>query len=190
MKQPTLSAKREKDEWLHIQSISYNLTEDKRFLFLLTCWQIPFIIHTMHSSVRKMTKDAIQTGTERENEKQEGGEPRAQREAKHIAVFLLGNSLVHTQLFGASQQVLLIWQDVVQDKQLGGDRVALPSCSTTIRLLKRSPANVDITVTNLFPNYEDQSEQNYGLWKCNYASNKTNNNPSNALHWCFVRVQI
>lgn len=144
MKQPTFSAKREKDEWLHIQSISYNLTEDKRFLFLLTCWQIPFIIHTMHSSVRKMTKDAIQTGTERENEKQEGGEPRAQREAKHIAVFLLGNSLIHTQLFGASQQVLLIRQDVVQDKQLGGDRVALPSCSTTIRLLKRSPANVDM----------------------------------------------
>lgn len=116
----------------------------------------------MHSSVRKMTKDAIQTGAERENEKQEGGEPRAQREAKHSAVFLLG--LIHTQLFGASQQVLLIRQDVVQDKQLGGDRVALPSCSTTIRLLKRSPANVDmdITVTNLFPNY-DQSEQNYGL---------------------------
>lgn len=62
----------------------------------------------------------------------------------NIAVFLLGNSLIHTQLFGASQQVLLIRQDVVQDKQLGGDRVALPSCSTTIRLLKRSPANVDM----------------------------------------------
>lgn len=35
-----------------------------------------------------MTKDAIQTGTERENEKQEGGEPRAQREAKHRSVFV------------------------------------------------------------------------------------------------------
>lgn len=59
--------------------------------------------------------DAIQTGAGREKKKQRGGEPTAQREAKHSAALLLGNScgLVHTQLFGARQQVLLIRQDVI-----------------------------------------------------------------------------
>lgn len=43
--------------------------------------------------------------------------------------------LVHTQLFGARQQVLLIRQDVVEDEELGGDGVALSSSSTALPLL-------------------------------------------------------
>lgn len=46
--------------------------------------------------------------------------------------------LVHTQLFGARQKVLLIRQDVVEDKELGGDGVALSSSSTTFPLLTNS----------------------------------------------------
>ena len=46
-----------------------------------------------------------------------------------------GYCLVHTQLFGARQQVLLIRQDVVEDKELGGDGVALSSASTALPLL-------------------------------------------------------
>lgn len=42
---------------------------------------------------------------------------------------------VHTQLFGARQQVLLIRQDVVEDKELGGDGVALSTSPATIPLL-------------------------------------------------------
>lgn len=38
--------------------------------------------------------------------------------------------LVRTQLFGARQQVLLIREDVVEDKELGGDGVALSSSSS------------------------------------------------------------
>lgn len=49
-----------------------------------------------------------------------------------------GYCLVHTQLFGARQQVLLIRQDVVEDKELGGDGVALPSSSTALPLLTNS----------------------------------------------------
>lgn len=37
---------------------------------------------------------------------------------------------VRTQLFSASQQVLLIRKDVVEDKELGGDGVALSSSSS------------------------------------------------------------
>lgn len=44
--------------------------------------------------------------------------------------------IVYTQLFGASQQVLLIRQDVVEDKELGGDGVALSSSKTNLPLLK------------------------------------------------------
>lgn len=49
----------------------------------------------------------------------------------------IGNyySLVHTKLFGASQQVLLIRKDVVEDKELGCDGVALSSPSTALPLL-------------------------------------------------------
>lgn len=46
--------------------------------------------------------------------------------------------LAHTQLFSARQQVLLIRQDVVQDKELGGDGVALSSSSTALPLLTNS----------------------------------------------------
>lgn len=48
-----------------------------------------------------------------------------------------GCGLIHTQLFSASQQVLLIRQDVVKDKQLGSDGKALSSSSTTVPLLKK-----------------------------------------------------
>ena len=43
--------------------------------------------------------------------------------------------MVHTQLLGARQQVLLIGQDVVENEELGGDGVALPSSSTALPLL-------------------------------------------------------
>lgn len=46
--------------------------------------------------------------------------------------------LVYTQLFGACQQVLLIRQDVVEDKELGCDGVALSSSSTSLPLLNNS----------------------------------------------------
>lgn len=39
-------------------------------------------------------------------------------------------------MFGAGQKVLLIRQDVVEDKELGGDGVALSSSSTNLPLLK------------------------------------------------------
>lgn len=42
--------------------------------------------------------------------------------------------LVRTQLFGARQQVLLIREDVVEDKELGGDGVALSSSSSSAAL--------------------------------------------------------
>ncbi len=81
--------------------------------------------------------DAFKTGRRKENKKQRGSEPRAQWEARHSAV-KYRNCLVHTQLFGTRQQVLLIRQDVVEDKKLGGDGVALSSSSTALPLLPNS----------------------------------------------------
>lgn len=127
MKPPTSSARREKDEWLHIQSesVSYNLTEDKGFLSLLAVWQNPSTLHTKHSSV-EMTWQA--------KKRQEAESKWANSTEGSQAVCSVFCCLVHTQLFGASQQVLFIGQDVVEDKKLGGDGVALSSSPTTIPL--------------------------------------------------------
>lgn len=50
--------------------------------------------------------------------------------------------MVRTQLLGASKEVLLIRQDVVEDKEPGGDGIALSSSSTTLPLLTKRAAKV------------------------------------------------
>ncbi len=137
MKRPTFSVEREKDEWLHIQSesISYNFTEDKSCLSPLTAWQIPSISQCllqwriwqwMH--FRQADEEKIRN--RKEVSQLHSGEPGTVQS-------YMGHSycLVHTQLFCARQQVLFIRQDVVEDKKLGGDGVALSSSSTALPLL-------------------------------------------------------
>lgn len=49
-----------------------------------------------------------------------------------------GYCLVHTQLFSACQQVFLKRQDIVEDKELGGDGVALSTSSAALPLLMKT----------------------------------------------------
>lgn len=52
-------------------------------------------------------------------------------------------------MFGTSQQVLLIRQNVIEDEKLGGDGVALSSSSTTVPLLtnnKKTEAKITAIV--------------------------------------------
>lgn len=83
--------------------------------------------------------DALWTGRRREKKKWK--EVSQQHSGNLVTVqCYMGHRYcqVHTQLFGARQQVLFIRQDVVEDKELGGDGVALPSSSTTLSLLTNS----------------------------------------------------
>lgn len=69
----------------------------------------------------------------REEVTENGSDPDAQWEAWHSGV--LWDCFERTQLFSAGQQVLLIGKDVVEDEELGGDGVALPSSSAALPLL-------------------------------------------------------